>query len=497
MMSTANTRKQQRRDDEVGIDHRFQEVFVAAAEDEAVVIKDAQPSSRVSSLLSRRNNTILVVLAMVVLVGITTLSQQKSTTMTTTAVSMTADKAAASSSSGLAALGDGVAAMAVATTVENITTTQQNQHCISTEEELRDMIQSTNHVMIMMEEKAAGTSLKQFARLCNKASGIPSYDQLGERFVNFIPMNQGNIQEKFLTNSYQPPNVVATHLKLPTTLPYLVQNVPPSTLLIYSHRQETSRILSAIEHVMDAFCDPNKRRNTTPKDIFFKPSKKQEQEILRNNDDYTSTRICHVKEENLINMVIKKKLHEIESGSYKLLNCDVYDNIVDYQYYTNTKMVFMDYKYVDLLQTSVAKKYCPKLLSSDDNESDSIDTLDSKNNPTTRSLQVHANVASRKKKTMIYVHTKNKIRKGKRTMNNNEVDDTDEDEEDTNNMLVVTLHDWLQTKSSTLEWSLHLNDIYFDNAKSKACISTTRQLEEDLATCKYGMIKATAIKHHK
>ena len=483
--------------------------------------------------------TILVVLAMVVLVGITTLSQQKRTlriaptTTTTTAASMTADKAAAAAS-GLAATGDGVAAAAaaatvVATTVENITTTQQNQHCISTEEELLDMIASTNHVMIAMEAKAAGTSLKQFAKLCNKASGIPNYAQLGDNFVNSIPNNKKNIQQKVITNSYQPPNVVASHMYNPKTLSYLVRNVPPSTLLIYSHRQETSRMQSAIEHVMGRFCGPPKHRRP-PKGLFFKPSKQQEQELPRNNNATTSStynndnRNCHVKEEDLIK-IIKKKLVEIKLNSYKLLNCNVYDNIVDYQHYPNTKMVFMNYKYADWLQTHVAQKYCPKYLSSDDdNESSSIATsIDSNSTTTTattnntsttstssrkrlrRSLQEHANTASQKKST-VYVHTKNKVRKGNQadhnggntttttsTMNSNEVDHTDEDEEDME-MVVATLRDWLQTKSSTLEWSLHMNDVYFNNPTSKSCISTTRQLEEDLATCKYGMIRATVLR---
>ena len=97
--------------------------------------------------------------------------------------------------------------------------------------------------------------------------------------------------------------------------------------------------------------------------------------------------------------------------------------------------MFMDYKQASQLQERVAKKYCPDV------------------------RQVETNVGSSKILSYVSIPSLNGANS------------------------TVTLDDWLETKSSMLEFSLQLN-------RDASCVAKTRELENKLfSSCKDGFVK--------
>lgn len=211
-----------------------------------------------------------------------------------------------------------------------------NKQCLSAKNELRDLIVSTNQVIVTMPAKAAGTSLKIFSQKCND----DSYTKLGDNFLN----NRSNFIN-ILTKSLRMPPVIVSHMYHSDSLIYLIKNVPTGTTLVYSHRHETSRVQSAISEVVVDFCRKKNFHGTkmTPPVGFFEM-----------DDNHT----CHVPEDNLIKQAIQTKRTEIGLGASELLSCEVYEAIKGY----GPNMVFMNYKNANQLQKMIAEKYCPHAL---------------------------------------------------------------------------------------------------------------------------------------
>jgi hypothetical protein len=97
---------------------------------------------------------------------------------------------------------------------------------------------------------------------------------------------------------------------------YFIKNAPRNTLLIYSNRDETTRLLSAIDHVVTTWCQGIR----SPPKRFFE----------REQDDNAGLKECIVSEKNLINLGIKSKFMEIGIGATSLLTCETYKAIQDY-----------------------------------------------------------------------------------------------------------------------------------------------------------------------
>jgi hypothetical protein len=117
------------------------------------------------------------------------------------------------------------------------------QSCMSNESSissLRHLINSTRQVVVVMPAKAAGSSMKYFTYRCN--------DAIEKMVDNFL--NAPAAWENLLTNSHEMPGVIASHILAPQKLVDIIRNVPRDTLLIYSHRQETSRLRSAVKYVL-------------------------------------------------------------------------------------------------------------------------------------------------------------------------------------------------------------------------------------------------------
>lgn len=159
---------------------------------------------------------------------------------------------------------------------------EHSKDCLSSSgdsDEITNLIQSTNQVIIVMPAKAAGTSLKQFTYSCND-------EKMVDNALNFPDQI-----EKLLTHTYEMPGVIASHMYQSKVLINVIQNVPKDTLLVYSHRQETSRVLSGVKQVVTKGCD-GKREGA-----------------------------CHITESNLVNL-IKQRPHEIGISGTRLLTCE-------------------------------------------------------------------------------------------------------------------------------------------------------------------------------
>ena len=278
---------------------------------------------------------------------------------------------------------------------------EHSKDCLSSSgdsDEITNLIQSTNQVIIVMPAKAAGTSLKQFTYSCND-----------EKMVDNV-LNYPDKLENLLTHTYEMPGVIASHMYQSKALINVIQNVPKDTLLVYSHRQETSRVLSGVKQVVTKGCDGKRDRGAK---FMFK-----------------SEGACHITESNLINL-IKQRPHEIGTSGTRLLTCETFNAIENYA----PNLVFMDYKQASQLQERVAKKYCPNV------------------------RQVEDNVGTSKKQSYVSIPSLNGANS------------------------TVTLDDWLETKSSMLEFSLQLN-------RDASCVAKTRELENKLfSSCKDGFVK--------
>jgi hypothetical protein len=202
---------------------------------------------------------------------------------------------------------------------------------------MRQLIESSTNVVVVMPAKAGGTSMKQFAKQCNN----PEYANLK------LP---GNLYGKhdetaaILTNSWEMPNIVASHFWIPERLSQLLRNASRKTLIIYSHRDETSRLKSAALHVLSQWCPQPAAGVPIPEPVnklFYK---------IDGND-------CYMTEKKLVDKVFKLRPMEMKMGTNELLTCETYQRIEEY----SPNMVFMDYTSVDKIQSLLAEKYCPQM----------------------------------------------------------------------------------------------------------------------------------------
>ncbi|KAL7487189.1 hypothetical protein ACHAW6_012784 [Cyclotella cf. meneghiniana] len=271
------------------------------------------------------------------------------------------------------------------------------------ESDVRDTINSTENIIVVMPAKAAGTSLKNFAKSCN-----PNTSE------NLQTLLRSNDALNLLTKSWDMPGVYASHYWVPQALSQLLRSVSHHTLVIYIHREETSRFTSAAHHVLTQWClhGPPKAHKK-----FF-------------NKVESSKRKCHVHEAKLVE-TLKIRPQEMGMGTVELLTCTTYSSIEEYA----PNMLFVDYKHADVLQNLMAEKYCPKLM----NHSHHIG----------------------KGSEYVFVQLQN-------------------------GGIEVSLSDWLEKKSSYLEWMMSLND-------KVSCLVKTRRMEDNLSSCAGDFLNAKAV----
>jgi hypothetical protein len=193
------------------------------------------------------------------------------------------------------------------------------------------IVNQTNQVFMTMPAKAAGTTMKSFTQKCVNATKIT---------------NKYNI----ITDHYKVPSIFQVWLKSDTTFIDLVKGSTRETLILYLHREELSRVGSAIQHVLVNQICGGISTNGIRRGIALKTKYEFDVEWRQNR--------CIVHEEHLVR-VIKGRENEIGHGSNELMTCNFFDGIAQN---TPSNLVFVHYKQADKLQQILAKHHCPHIL---------------------------------------------------------------------------------------------------------------------------------------
>lgn len=201
--------------------------------------------------------------------------------------------------------------------------------CLSFDESFETLIQSSKQIFITMPAKAAGVSLNLFMRQC-----VKDYDT---DVLNAIINDKDRIQ-KLLSQSYQLPSIISNHVHSSEALINLAKGTSDDSLIIYLHRKETDRMVSAIRQVANYLCRVDKTN-----------------EKFRLADD-----TCTIEEEGLVE-IIRERRSEIGNGAQDILQCETFDSIEE----NRPNFVVMNYQQVSQLQVALAKKYCPELVDKD------------------------------------------------------------------------------------------------------------------------------------
>lgn len=202
----------------------------------------------------------------------------------------------------------------------------ENKMCVSQDSQLQQLVDSASNIVILMPAKAAGSTLKYFATRCSGES----FEKLTDNFLNY--KNETN----YLTTSYELPPVISSHLYSDEPLKDLFKHASEDTLFIYSHRKETSRLMSGIKQAIRNFCDGIQDGSDF---------------LLENTRDR-----CVISEHELIRRVIKNKESEVRFGTERILTCTTYESIK----MNLPNLLFMDYEVADRVQAVIARKYCPE-----------------------------------------------------------------------------------------------------------------------------------------
>eukprot|EP00984_Skeletonema_dohrnii_P018420 scaffold8597_cov174-Skeletonema_dohrnii-CCMP3373.AAC.3 len=212
--------------------------------------------------------------------------------------------------------------VAATTTTSITTTTAQNSVAqiswkCTNDSELRRKIESSDNVIIAMPAKAAGTS--------------NIYDRK-------------NMKE-ILTHSWDMPRIIPAHFWIPEHLSKLLRNASRKTLIIYSHRDESSRFNSAVKHVLNQWCKGDANPPIPePRSKFF------------NKIDGDN---CYLDENKLIDKVLQPHRFEMHFSTNRILTCQSYHSIEEYA----PNMIFVDYSNASKIQELLSEKYCPNMKS--------------------------------------------------------------------------------------------------------------------------------------
>ena len=205
---------------------------------------------------------------------------------------------------------------------------QKQNQCLGLDLEggLDKLLSEEQHkqVIIAMPAKASGSSMKVFMRLCFGTSDLQ--DNVLKDTSDFI------LESNFFTHQLELPSVIASHVNNDRALQSLIQHATKETLVVYIHREETSRLVSAIKQVLAHRVCP--LPNQSP---------------------------CTVNETVLIN-TMRRREYEIGTGQPKILTCGVYDEIRDNASVLPQNLLFVHYKQASKLQVVLAKHYCPERL---------------------------------------------------------------------------------------------------------------------------------------
>jgi hypothetical protein len=192
------------------------------------------------------------------------------------------------------------------------------------------IVNQTNQVFITMPCKAAGMTMQRFSQRC-----------MNDRKTNMFPRDMP--RDSIITGHYKMPSIFQGWLKSDKQFVDLVKGATRETLILHFHREELSRIRSAIQHVLvNHICGGNSRG------IALKTKYEFDVELVDQNR-------CIIDEEHLVS-IIKGRENEI---GYRFMTCNFFDGIAQNN---PSNLVFVHYKQAGKLQHVLAKHHCPHIL---------------------------------------------------------------------------------------------------------------------------------------
>ena len=199
--------------------------------------------------------------------------------------------------------------------------------CLSFDKDVDGIISSAKQIYILMPAKAAGSSLKVFTAKC----------------MHHPPNIAENLLLAGFNKAYRPfyeQRLVTSHMGINMGMIDLLNRGDKDIVIIYVHRNEFERVLSAITHTIE-------KRSC----MWDLPPHIPVQRLENN--------ICVIKEDYLLNEVILssnlEQNYDIVWGSTRLLTCSVYNSIEEH----NPNVLFMNYKQASTLQKIISKHLCP------------------------------------------------------------------------------------------------------------------------------------------
>lgn len=261
-----------------------------------------------------------------------------------------------------------------------------------------------------MPGMSAGTSLEAFTKSCTNIDAPQNY------------LTALRSSRSSFTDHLEIPKIIAQHVTRGNDfLGYLAKYSNRDSLMIYVHRDEQERLISAVKHVAkNSLCAENRPALPRPltEEIF--------DGVTRN------TTHCIINEEPLLK-VIEQGVGQIGLGTSSILTCRTYDAFER----NAPNLVFMNYKQAGKLQTALAKRYCPDRVGE---KPEFINT--EKDNP----LNVYVRLSQ-------------------------------------HNMQEVSLNYWLSAKAEVIQFALQLDFNTAPKTENNICEAKTRRMEDDLFNC--------------
>jgi hypothetical protein len=206
------------------------------------------------------------------------------------------------------------------------------QGCLSLDSDgdVDHLLSKYKQVYILSRLKAAGQTFDAFARKCMASVGSNSF--------KYEALNNASQMKAAFPKELELPSLLATHVHNSNETCRVAKRATRDSLIVFSHREETDRLMSAIKHVITTrFCFGKTEIDHKNLAGFMKKINKGE---------------CQV-QETVLMQIIQLNYREMDDQS---LTCHTYNCMRE----NRPNFVFMHYKQANKLQKLIAKHHCPE-----------------------------------------------------------------------------------------------------------------------------------------
>ena len=207
---------------------------------------------------------------------------------------------------------------------------------------MTDVIAAFSRLHVMSPAKGGGSSLRAFVSACNDHDFEDS----------FYRSSGAGDWKSFLTDFFEPPAITAGHMGV-KNFDQVVRKLPSSNLAIYSHREEITRLKSALIYVaQQRLISPRLGWNKGFLSFSTDFQKKHDFAITIVNETYVEI------EAKGLMALLKENIYERGYDESRMLTCDLYESIQE----SKPDLIFMSYTQIDEFQKMIQEKYCPSYM---------------------------------------------------------------------------------------------------------------------------------------